>query len=329
MIGAGEIEIKKEQEKADLGKFVIGPLPAGYGTTLGTALRRTLLSSLPGMAVVEVSFSGVSHPFTTIKGVAEDVVEIILNLKKVRFSGFSEEPLEAKIEAKGKGSVMAEDIQVSSDVKVANPKQKIATLTSPSAKFSARLLIEGGVGYKTAEERERSRVGAIPMDSIFSPVPKVLFSVEEARRGRETNLDRLVMEITTDETIKPSEALEKAAQILMSYLSPLSGAKKEKASKETKGESAKVKEPSAKAKKTPLAELALPSQTVTILSGAGIGTVGDLVGKSVEEIRSIKGFGAKRVKELMKEIEKLGVLLPASSRLVGGRAGGEGAAKEG
>ena len=207
-------EIKKEKETQDLGRFVVEPLPAGYGMTLGTALRRTLLSSLPGGAIAEVRIQGVAHPFTTLKGVKEDVVEIIMNLKKVRFSPRGEGPYEATLEAKGKKTVTAKDIQISSEAQVANPELKIATLTDKDAKIALTLLVEKGTGYRSAEERGGGKVGVIPMDSIFSPVVKVGYWVEGTRVGRKTNFERLILEVATDGTLKPSEAISSAAEIL-------------------------------------------------------------------------------------------------------------------
>ena len=213
-----DFEIKTEKENAGLGRFIIEPLPEGYGVTLGTALRRVLLSSLPGAAVAEVHIQGVTHPFTTVKGVREDVVELLLNLKKVRFTLRGEGPFEGTLEVKGKKAVTAGDIKTSSEVAIVNPDLKIATLTDKDSKLSLSLIVEKGVGYKPSEERERGKVGVIPLDSIFSPVVKVAFWTEGARVGRKTNFERLILEITTDETLKPSRALGQAAESLRNHL---------------------------------------------------------------------------------------------------------------
>uniref|UniRef100_A0A832E0S3 DNA-directed RNA polymerase subunit alpha n=1 Tax=candidate division WWE3 bacterium TaxID=2053526 RepID=A0A832E0S3_UNCKA len=214
--------LKIEKETAEFGRFVIEPLPAGQGVTLGNALRRILLSALPGGAVAEVRIQGVSHPFSTVKGVKEDVVELLLNLKKVRFSLKGEGPYEASLEAKGKKTVTAKDIKSSSEVVVSNPNLKIASLTDKDAKLSIALVVEKGVGYKPAEEREGGRVGVIPMDSVFSPVVRVGLRTEGTRVGRKTNFDRLILEIVTDQTIKPSAALAAAAEILRDSFEKLS-----------------------------------------------------------------------------------------------------------
>ena len=256
-----DFEIKKEKETQDLGRFVIEPLPAGCGSTIGTALRRVLLSSLPGGAVAEVRFSGVPHPFTTIKGVKEDVVELVLNLKKVRFTVHGDGPYEGTIAIKGKKIVTAGDIKISSEATVANPDLKIATLTDKSAELSATLLVERGVGYKPAEEREGGKVGVIPLDSIFSPVVKVGFWVEETRVGRKANFDRLIIEIATDGTIKPSAALAQSADILSNYFGRFSGLRPAKAAvsheevaqsakKEAKKAAKLIKKPASRKKKS-------------------------------------------------------------------------------
>lgn len=217
-----DFEIKTEKETAETGRFVIEPLPAGYGVTLGNSLRRVLLSSLPGGAIAEVRIQGVSHPFSTIKGLKEDVVELILNLKKVRFTLQGDGPYEATLEVKGKKTVNAKEIKASSEVVVANPDLKIATLTDKDAKLSITMMVEKGMGYKPAEEREGGRVGVIPMDSIFSPVTNVAFWTEGTRVGRKTNFERLILEITTDRTIKPSAALAETAAILRGYFEKIS-----------------------------------------------------------------------------------------------------------
>jgi len=310
VIDPKEIAVKKEKGTKDAGRFVIEPLPSGYGHTLGNGLRRVLLSSLPGAAIVEISIVGVSHPFTTIKGVREDVIELILNLKKVRFTMHVDEPLEARIEVKGKKEVTAGDIKVASGAEVANPKLKIATLTDKSAKLSAWLLVERGTGYKASEEREGSKVGVIPIDSIFSPVTEVAYWVEETRRGRETELDRLIIEITTDGTINPSEALEKATGILIRYLDPLTGKKVKKAAKVVPAEKEKKAEgPPPEVRKLALLELNLSPQTGTILTGVGIKSVGGLLQKSRDDLLAIRGFGERRLTEIDRELKKLGVAL--------------------
>jgi len=306
-----DLTITKEKQTPTEGRFVLGPLPSGYGVTLGTSLRRVLLASLPGGAITEVRIAGVSHPFTALKGVKEDVVEILLNLKKIRFTLKGEGPYEATVEVKGKKGVTAENIEVSSEVKVMTPKAKIATLTDSSAKLSLNLLIEKGTGYRPAEEGETGRVGVIPLDAVFSPVLNVSFVVEEARVGRRTNLDRLVLDVTTDGTMAPAEALEAAAQTLTAYFGKIAGEKEAKPKKSGKAASPK-EEASAVGedlRKMTIAELKVSPRTLNTLEAGGIKTVGGLLQKSAEDLTTLKGFGATGLKEVQKSLAKLGAAL--------------------
>ena len=308
-----DLKIKKEKETKNSGVFIIEPLPSGYGVTLATALRRVLLSSLPGGAISEIRIQGVSHPFTTIKGVGEDVVEILMNLKKVRFQIRGDGPFEGTLEAKGKKELKAKDIKISSEAVIANPDAKIATLTDKSSKLSVSLVVERGVGYRSAEERESDKVGVIPMDSIFSPVTNVSFMVEGARVGRRTDLDKLIINITTDETIKPSEALEAAAKILQGYFARIGGlevaGKKEKAPKAKEPEKEPVAEVSEEVRKTPVSDLGLSPRTLNTLENSSIKSVGRLLQKTDEDLFDIKGFGEAGLKEVNKALKKLGAAL--------------------
>lgn len=300
------VKIKKEKETAENGHFTVGPLPAGYGVTLGTALRRVLLSSLPGGAIVEVRIQGVSHPFTSLKGVREDMVEILLNLKKVRFKLRGEGPYEGTLEVKGKKVVTAENIKISSEAQVANPDLKIASLTDKSAKLSISLRVERGVGYKLAEEREGGKVGVIPIDSLFSPVTKVAFRVEPTRVGRKMDLDRLALEVVTDGTIKPSEAIKEAAKILQEHFENLGGG--ETRTKKKKTEKAAVSGED-EVRKTPTSDLDLPPRIVSVFEEAGIKTVGGLIQRSEEDLLGVKGFGKTGLTKVRGALKKLDVSL--------------------
>lgn len=308
-----DLKAKKGKETKESGQFIIEPLPVGYGVTLGTALRRVLLSSLPGGAITEVRIQGVSHPFTTIKGVREDVIELVLNLKQVRFQLKGDGPFEGTLEAKGKKELTAGDIKISSEARIANPNLKLATLADKNSKLSINLLVERGVGYKPVEERGSGKIGVIPMDSIFSPVVNVAFSVESTRVGRKTDLDRLVLEVTTDGTIKPSKAVEEAANILQGYFGKIAGLEDIPSPvEEEKVEEEKpplVREVSETVRKTFVSELRLSPRALDTLEGAGIKTVGGLVQKSEEDLLGIKGFGATGLTRVKKALKKLGVSL--------------------
>ncbi len=205
-----------EDKKNNIAVFEIDALYRGYGTTIGNALRRVLLSSLPGAAITSIKIEGVSHEFSTISGVMEDVIEIILNLKKVRLKLFSDEPQTLTLKAKGKGKVKAGDIKENANVKIANPDQLIATLTSDKAKLNMELTVEKGIGYETVEERkkEKSPIGTIFLDAVFSPIRKVSYEVENMRVKDKTDFNKIKMSIETDGTITPKEALAYAAKIL-------------------------------------------------------------------------------------------------------------------
>jgi len=209
-------ETKQIEKKENYAKVEITPLARGYGRTLGNALRRVLLTSLPGAAATSVRINGVKHQFSTLKGMREDLVEFVLNLKQVRFIYSGEKETKVKLSAKGAGEVKASDIKTSADVKIANPDFILAYLNKDS-KIEAEITIESGVGYITADEHNEGKIGVIPMDSSFSPITRVNYEIEETRVGRLTNYDKLVFEIWTDGTIEPTDALVEAAKILTNF----------------------------------------------------------------------------------------------------------------
>jgi len=213
------VVVKTVSEDAKKGIFHIEGLYTGYGETLGNSLRRALLSSLPGAAITQIKIKGVDHEFSTIPGVVEDVVEITLNLKKVRFHFFADEPQTLTLRVKGEKKVTAGDIESTTLVKVVNPELHIASLTKKTAELDMELTVEKGLGYVPAEARARERlsVGTIVLDAIFSPIARVAFSVENMRVGERTDYNRLKMEIETDGSISPSEALHKAANVLKDH----------------------------------------------------------------------------------------------------------------
>ena len=205
----------------DYARYVVEPLDRGFGTTLGNALRRVLLSSLPGAAVTAIKIEGVYHEFATIPHVKEDVIQIILNVKQLRLRCFSEHPVHLSIQARGEGEITAGDIETPSDVEIVNPELHLVTLDSPDAELNMELIVERGKGYVSAEQREGLPIGTIPVDSIFSPVRRVNFIPEHTRIGQVTTYDRLVLDIWTDGTITPEEALSRSAQVLVRQFSLL------------------------------------------------------------------------------------------------------------
>ena len=212
-----------EDKKKNIGVFEIEKLRRGYGVTIGNALRRVLLSSLPGAAIVSFKIEGVNHEFSTLPGVLEDVVEIMLNLKQIRLKLFGDHPQKLVLKAKGKGKVTAKDIEKNSNVEIVNPEQEIATLTNSKAKLNMELLVEKGVGYETIDERKdvKASIGTILLDSIFSPVRKVSYEVENMRVGEKTDFNKLKISIETDGTISPTNALTAASQILVDHFNSI------------------------------------------------------------------------------------------------------------
>ncbi len=219
------VKIKKTSEKDNVGVFEIEGLYTGYGTTLGHALRRVLLSSLPGAAITQVKIKGVSHEFSTVPGMLEDVVEFGLNLKKVRFHFLSDQPQTLTLKVKREGEITAADIQSTPFVQVVNPDLYLATLTKKGAELDAEIIVEKGLGYVSAETHtvERLSVGTIVLDAIFSPVVRVAADVENMRVGDRTDFNRLRMEVETDGSITPSEAMHKAGSILKDHFEKILG----------------------------------------------------------------------------------------------------------
>ncbi|MCP6720346.1 MAG: DNA-directed RNA polymerase subunit alpha [Patescibacteria group bacterium] len=218
------VSVKKVSEKDNVGIFHIEGLYTGYGITLGNALRRTLLSSLPGAAVTQIKIKGINHEFSTIPGMVEDVVEFTLNLKKIRFHFFADEAQTLRLHVKGEKKVSAGDIQSTTLVQVVNPKLHLATLTKKSGEIDIELVVEKGLGYVPSESRrlERLSVGTIVLDAIFSPVVQVEFSVENMRVGERTDFNRLKIKVETDGSINPSEALHKSANVLKDHFDKVS-----------------------------------------------------------------------------------------------------------
>jgi DNA-directed RNA polymerase subunit alpha len=217
-------QVKIKKKEGNRAVFEISPLMPGYGPTIANPLRRVLLSSLEGAAVTSIKIKGIDHEFSSVSGVAEDIIQIILNTKKVRFRLHSEEPARVTLRVKGEREVTANDIKATSDVEVINPNQHIATLTDKKADFEMELDIERGVGYVPVEQRQKEKlaIGAIAIDAIFSPIRMVNFTVDNVRVGQRIDFNRITMDIETDGSIEPEEALKKASEILIKHLETVS-----------------------------------------------------------------------------------------------------------
>lgn len=306
--------VEKKDNKAT---FQIEGLYPGYGITIGNCLRRVLLSSLGGSAITQVKIKGVSHEFSTIPGVLEDVVMIILNLKKLRFQNFSSEPQTAILSVKGEKEVKAKDFKIPSQVNLSNPDADVATLTKPSAELNMEIQIEKGVGYEPIERREseKSEVGVLPIDAIFTPVKRVKMAVENMRVGKRTDFDRLKIEVETDGTLSPEDAMTQAVDILVKHFSLLFEGLGGKEEKEETAAGAKKERKSAKErkeeemKKMKIEELGLSERTRNVLENNNIKTVSGLKRKSKDSLLQLEGLGEKAVKEIEKALKKLGLEL--------------------
>ncbi|MBX4205596.1 DNA-directed RNA polymerase subunit alpha [Candidatus Microgenomates bacterium] len=296
-------EIKEEKDN-NYSKFVITPLSNGYGNTLGTALRRVLLTSLPGAAITTVRISGVKHQFSTLKGMKEDVLDFLLNLKKVRISVTDDKPVKLTLSAK-EGKVTAGDIQTPGGVSIANPDLVLANL-SKGAKLEVEMDVETGVGYMPAEERTTEKVGVIALDASFSPVQRVNYKVEETRVGRLTNYDKLTLEVWTDGTVSAKDVIVSASQILVSYfnqiISPAEVA-------DAKVESAPSQNDFGAIGKLSLEEVGVPTRVANALIKAGFDTVEKLANAPKEELLKVRNLGDKSLKVVKAALSEKGVEL--------------------
>ncbi len=283
--------------------FVVKPLEPGYGNTLGNSLRRVLLSSINGAAIVAFKIDGVSHEFTSIEGVKEDVVDIMLNLKNIKFKAHTDSPVELRLEKTGAGVITAADIQASADMEVVNPDQIIATIDDAKTKFVMNLVVESGHGYKTIEESSEDRIHSdmIAVDAIFTPVLRVRYKVDNTRVGQVSNLDKLNITIETDGSLSPREAFEQASAILANQYTALAGSTTIEAAPAL-GEEA---EDEASELHTPIEDLNLTARTTNALVNNDIRTVHDLVNLTEQDLRELKGFGSKALDEVKDKIAEL------------------------
>ncbi len=302
------IECVESAENNAYGKFVIEPLERGYGITLGNSLRRILLSSLPGAAVTSIKIDGVLHEFTTVPGVVEDVTEIILNIKELRLKLFSEQSKTLYIDYEGEGEIKASDIKADSDVEVLNPDLHIATVNGTS-RFFMEINVNHGRGYVSAEKNKlpNQPIGVIPVDSIYTPVKKVNYAVENTRVGQVTDYDKLSIEVWTDGSIAPDEAISLGAKILSDHLNlfiNLTDRAKNTEVLVEKGEPARDK-----ILEMTIEELDLSVRSYNCLKRAGINTVEDLTNKTEDEMMKVRNLGRKSLEEVVQKLEALGLRL--------------------
>jgi len=285
-----------DEHSATSASFVIEPLHTGYGMTLGNSLRRVLLSSVQGAAITSFRIEGATHEFTTIPGIVEDVVDIMLNIKAIRLRSASDEPVEVSLEKKGAGTVTAGDIKLTADVEVVNPEAIICTIDDPKASVQIHFVVESGRGYRTLEESSTKRIHSdmIALDAFFSPVQRVRYKVEKTRVGQNTDLDKLIITVDTDGSITPKDAFEEAAAILVNQYTALAGSTTVEAAPSLIGED----DEASNKLMMPIEEMGLSARTTNALINNDIRTINDLVTLSETDLRELKGFGSKALDEV-------------------------------
>jgi len=301
-----DLKINKISESKNSGVYSLEPLPRGFGATLGNSLRRVLMTSINGAAVTQIKIEGINHQFTSIKGIKEDVVEITMNLKRIRFKLHTNAPVVATIEKKGNGPVTAGDIDVPSDADVMNPKQHVATISDNKKILKMELIIEPGVGYSPNEERETPKVGVIVLDALFSPIVKASYEVEPTRFGKRTDLDKTIISIETDGSISPINALKNASSILCDYYSTISEGKTSRP-KDSDAEALRAPTRVLKPENVMVDELPLQTRTINALRKHGIETLHEVAQKTDEELADIKNLGEKSLSEIRDLLEKEGL----------------------
>ncbi len=307
MIELDSPQIEPVEELGTYAKYEAGPLPAGYGVTLGNALRRVLLSSLEGAAVTSVQLRDVYQEFSTIPGVKEDVTQIVLNVKKLRLKSFATHPVQLRLVKSGAGAVTAADIAESADVEIVNPEQVLMTLDTDDVPIEVDLTVERGVGYLSAERSEALPIGVIAVDAIFTPVRKVNYWVEPTRVGQITNYDKLTLEIETDGTVSPEEALARSADILVRQFALFANI----------GMVATAAVPGVGAPQLPpnmldmpIEELDLPMRAYNSLKRNNIGKVGQLLQLSDDDLLRMRNFGRKSLDEMKERLRMRGFVIP-------------------
>jgi len=311
-----DIKVTIKEEKDNYGLFEISPLPRGYGNTLGNALRRILYSSLKGTGITGVMIKGVEHEYSTLDGLKETIIDVLMNLKEVKFATKTDEIFTCKISVKGKKNVTAKDIQTTGDLEVVNKDLHIATLTDASSSLDMEIKVESGVGYKMIDSAVRQEVGILPLDCDFTPIERVSLSVEQARKGQETDLDAVVIGVTTDGSITPKDALLESAKILQEFagkvMIAMGMAKKDVEEMEEVANTPEVEEVVIEGERDEIAEwkiedLPISKRSKTGLLAGGYKTVGDLKSTTATELLNLPGFGNKSLNETIELLNEYGI----------------------
>ncbi len=301
-------------EEGFSGVYEIDGLYPGYGHTLGNSLRRIILSSLPGASITQIKIDGVEHEFSTIQGIKEDVIAILLNLKRVRMRITSNEPVKMSLKAKGPKTITAGDIETPGQIEILNGEQEICTLADAKSSIDMELTVERGIGYMSREVIQKTRmdIGALALDAVFTPIRRASYEVEQMRVGDRTDFNRLRLFIETDGTLTPKEALEKSIELMINQLKAIVGFKEEEPlpvrdidTKATDDE----KEPDSDILKTRIETIGLSARTLNSLSSANIRTVGGLARKREKDLLEVDGLGAKGIQEIRKGLSEFGITL--------------------
>lgn len=298
-------KVTEENSKENTATITLEPLDNGFGHTIGNSLRRTMLTSLTGAAVTSVKITGVQHQFSTIPGVIEDVIQIILNLKKIRVKLYSDKPIHIKIAKSGLGEVKGSDIDTLGNGEVVNPNAHIATITDAKVKFNVEMTVELGTGYISADDRKMTEIGVLPIDAIFSPVTSVNYTVDQTRVGRRTDFDKLTMEITTDGTLSPLEAVKKAAQILAGQFKQVYDPQEVAVVEDGVAPSFVTDD----VLKASVEELDLPVRITNALKAIEVDTIGKLTTVSPSQLMKAKNLGAKSLGLISEKLAERGLNL--------------------
>ncbi|HLU10805.1 MAG TPA: DNA-directed RNA polymerase subunit alpha [Oceanobacillus sp.] len=305
-------KVESDATTRNYGRFIISPLESGFGLTLGTALRRVLLSSLPGAAVTSMRVSDVHHEFSAIPNVREDMTQLILQIKQLRLHLFDTDSARLRLEHRGEGTVTAADIICPPEVEIINTDLYLFTADSPDAHVEMEFEVQAGRGYSPAEDRGRLPIGELPVDAIFSPIRRVNFDVERARVGQRTNYDKLIIEIWTDGTVRPEDALSQAAQIMQKHLVPIAGSDIEQYITEDQRDDQYGKDDrQSQLYEKPIEELDLSVRVFNSLKRTGITTIGDvldMLDRGPDAMLAIRNFGEKSLDELVDKLKEKGYL---------------------
>ncbi len=311
MVDFNKLQLTVLEENNKFGKYEIGPVARGFGSTLVNPLRRVLLSSITGTGVVSVKIGGVKHEFSTLKGLEQDLLDIVLNIKNLPVSCKSEEPQTLKLSVSGKRVVTAADFEKSHEVDVVDPDFVVATLADDKSKLDLEVVVERGTGYKAADDSARKKIGVVPLDVNYSPVERVKFEIMDTRVGRRTDFDKVLLEIYTDGSEKPGDCLTEATEILVKMYAALSRESELVARiLENKDVAVEVKEVEVEETELPemsIDDLRLPSRALNSLKGAGIETTSQLTMMTMKDVEALEGLGKKSVEDIEKALAKQGL----------------------